>query len=399
MALKITTLKNAKKDAALVFIVYGDPGVGKTSLINTMPDPILIDLERGFTTLEKDVEIAVCDTLDDVRAAIKHVIKTGKKSIVIDSIARLLDVMANDILEKNRLQKLRIQDYGTIAKSIKDLFWNLKVKNKINVLATGYPIEENSDGDDSQTYIRLAVSPKSLRSALPGVCDLLGYMFVDKAGKRKILVQASPRVHAKSRVTKKGVALVDPDIGKIVDDYLKMSGVDQSSGDTESDVSELDMRDDKTTDASKNSKQKQTKQQEKTSTVNDYCTTMPSPDAGSKEPAQLADATKDTKTSADHNDSNANSVAESSSEHNAPIAEIQEAQDAKPDSDKSDDVKITADQIATIRKLVNKMAEEPDGQSKYAELVRTKFGVKSAKDLTESNAAKLIKILEATTNV
>lgn len=399
MALKITTLKNAKKDAALVFIVYGDPGVGKTSLINTMPDPILIDLERGFTTLEKDVEIAVCDTLDDVRSAIKHAIKTGKKSIVIDSIARLLDVMANDILEKNKLQKLRIQDYGTIAKSIKDLFWNLKVKNKINVLATGYPVEENSDGDDSQTYIRLAVSPKSLRSALPGVCDLLGYMFVDKAGKRKILVQASPRVHAKSRVTKKGVALVDPDIGKIVDDYLKMSGVDQSSGDTESDVSELDMRDDKTTDVSKNSKQKQTKQQEKTSTVNDDHAAIRL-DADNKETPTPTDADKDTKTPAGgSDDSDANPVAESSLEHNMPSAEVKEAQDAKPDSGKSDDVKITADQIATIRKLVNKMAEEPDGQSKYAELVRTKFGVKSAKDLTEANAAKLIKILEATTNV
>lgn len=229
----IKKASQAKKEGNILCIVYGPPGVGKTTLVETLPNPLLIDLERGFAVLKKDIDVAACDTWKDVTDALTAAVKGGYESVMIDSITRMIDLLTEEILKKNNLRILRIQDYGEIATKITRLVWDLKVKYKLNVVLVAHATEE-ADTDGGTTYTKPLLSPKSLGVKLPAAADLLAYMVAAKDGTRKLFVQPTDRFNAKNRIK----ALANPckpDFGEILDAYKasinEMERTDDKNGD------------------------------------------------------------------------------------------------------------------------------------------------------------------------
>lgn len=371
MAMKILSLSQAKRDAAILSIVYGDPGVGKTTAIQTLPDPILIDLERGFTTLTKDIPVAVCDNLSDVRMAIAEAIKMGKKSIGIDSLPRLLDIMMGSIMKENNLKRPRIQDYGTVATAIKDLLWGLKTKNGINVIVTAYPTEEKVD-DEGDVYIRPDISPKSLRNALPGICDLLGYLTIDKNGKRVLNIKANQKFYAKSRITG-DKATVEPNFGKIIDDYYKSFSAPTTKPEEKS-APAIDLSDDGEEKIDDNSGGKASEIKNKTDK--------------SKKKTQNQDVDSATTETSD------------TTHDGGKVAENAGGQMVASTPEVVEDIPATADQLKSIQQIVTKsFGASQEKRDEYRSILKTNFNVESAKKLSSSDAEKLIKLLEANSNV
>ena len=52
MALSLSSLVRAKSDKPPRIVIYGVPGIGKTSLAAEFPDPIFIQTEEGTGNLE-----------------------------------------------------------------------------------------------------------------------------------------------------------------------------------------------------------------------------------------------------------------------------------------------------------------------------------------------------------
>ena len=97
------TVKSAKElvneTGALNMVVYGPPGIGKTTFASTAPKPLIIDLEGGFLSIAgKDVDVCRAHTLKDVREAIRHAIDNKYGTVVIDSLTRLAEMHMKEIV-------------------------------------------------------------------------------------------------------------------------------------------------------------------------------------------------------------------------------------------------------------------------------------------------------------
>jgi len=127
MAFKIIKAKELQKQITVNMLVYGPPGVGKTTFASTAPKPLIIDLENGtMSLLGRDVDVAQVETLSDAREAIKYALNNGYKTVVIDSITRYAELQLEEILRENKRDTARIQDWGEVVKRIKKLIWTLQ---------------------------------------------------------------------------------------------------------------------------------------------------------------------------------------------------------------------------------------------------------------------------------
>jgi phage nucleotide-binding protein len=215
---KIQKVSQAKKEGNLFAIIYGVPGVGKTTMVETLPKPLLIDLERGFAVLKKDVDVAICNTWKDVSDSIAAAVKDGYESVMIDSATRMFDLLTEEILKKKDLQALRIQDYGEISTKITRLVWDLKTKYKLNVILVAHASEDKDEDNGGAVFTKPLLSPKSLAEKLPAAADVLGYLSVAKDGTRKLFTQPTDKFKAKSRI-KNLASPCKPDFSEILEAY------------------------------------------------------------------------------------------------------------------------------------------------------------------------------------
>lgn len=120
-------IAGGKKMSPLKGIVYGDNGVGKTTLLSTAKNPIVIDMEGNcghidapkcrVTSLDEFIELLnVLQTQDN-----------DYKSLVIDSLDSLQTFIGESIGKKHTAQDLSYgKSSGIWAKNIKDLVAKLE---------------------------------------------------------------------------------------------------------------------------------------------------------------------------------------------------------------------------------------------------------------------------------
>lgn len=74
-------------DQTFSAIIYGSPGVGKTTLALSAPDPVLIDFDRGVSRVRARHRktTIVCNTYEEVLADVKSPEMAEFKTLVIDT--------------------------------------------------------------------------------------------------------------------------------------------------------------------------------------------------------------------------------------------------------------------------------------------------------------------------
>lgn len=157
----------------VIILVYGEPGIGKTSLSNTAKDPLLVDFDRG-----KDRAIFRQDTLvvgswDDVQKEEREKTFNGYKTITIDTAKAALDdfLMSWVIKQDYRLGKNKLKAYGAIGDEFK-LFVNRRREQECDIVIIAHSKEEK-DGDIIKRVPDVTGSSYSL---LLRIADQVGYM-------------------------------------------------------------------------------------------------------------------------------------------------------------------------------------------------------------------------------
>lgn len=102
----------------LVLAVYSPPGIGKTSLGFTADKPLLLDFDGGAYRSGNRGDIVSVTTWDDV-SSITGEDLAGRKTLVIDTAGRALDVLTSDIIRANPKMgrsggALTLQGYGEL---------------------------------------------------------------------------------------------------------------------------------------------------------------------------------------------------------------------------------------------------------------------------------------------
>jgi len=103
-------------------LVYGQAGAGKTSLMKTLPKPIILSAEAGLLSIQDaDMPYLEIGSIDDLREAYQFI--TSDKgnefqSVALDSISEIAEVILN--AEKKNTKDPR-QAYGAMQEQVADL--------------------------------------------------------------------------------------------------------------------------------------------------------------------------------------------------------------------------------------------------------------------------------------
>jgi len=104
-------------------LVYGAAGAGKTYLIKTLPDPIILSAEAGLLSIKgSDLPYFVIESMSDLNEVYSWIVNSDEakkyQSVALDSISEIAEVVLSS--EKKTAKDPR-QAYGAMSDQMADL--------------------------------------------------------------------------------------------------------------------------------------------------------------------------------------------------------------------------------------------------------------------------------------
>lgn len=214
MAIKLQSTKDVHTNGFKV-LVYGDSGVGKTTLIKTLPKPVIISAESGLMSL-KDMDIPYYEitSLNDLYEAYQACVDSDFESIALDSISEIAEVVLS--YEKKQTKDGR-QAYGAMNDKLADLiraFRDIKGKN----VYMSAKLEKAQD-EMGRVLYSPSMPGKTLTQNLPYYFDLVFALRAEKDEDGNIQRALQTDTDGLWRAKSRGLALEfwEPaDLGRII---------------------------------------------------------------------------------------------------------------------------------------------------------------------------------------
>lgn len=214
MALKIVTAQQALQVQNIITVIYGDPGIGKTSLASSASRPILFDFDLGAHRAGKFRKDVVQVTKWQEVASLTADDLSGYDTIIVDTAGRMLDCITAYIVETDPKSKrgdggLNQPGFGKLANIYKNWLNRLRLMGKDIVL-----IAHAKEDKKGETLIVRPDMTGSSKNELYKSADQMGYMTIDdSSGKARKLLSftPSPGWHAKDSGALGNMALPDLD--------------------------------------------------------------------------------------------------------------------------------------------------------------------------------------------
>lgn len=176
---KIIRSSEAVKTEVITALIYGEPGIGKTSLAFTSENPLLLDFDSGIQRAayrQTSVRVESWSDVIDLQKS-KEFAEMKPKTIIIDTVGAMLDnyisqyVLSLDPKNGRRGGELSLQGYGamkTVFKQFKD--WSKA--QKCNLVFVSHAANQE-EGDNLKFIPKVTGGSYDI---LRQECDLIGYM-------------------------------------------------------------------------------------------------------------------------------------------------------------------------------------------------------------------------------
>jgi phage nucleotide-binding protein len=192
----------SKIDRGISFIIYSDPGIGKTTMSATLPSDVtlIINTEAGLGPLLGsghhvfNVVKACNNTGKDLEAVMSDIylkLRTGDhpyENVVVDNLSELEQQLIHSLTTKHGKEVPELREYGEASYKMKEWLHNFRdlVFNNINVIfnAWEFPLDiRNSDGQVlTKTFPMVG---KKIAPQACGIVDCVGHLEIyPKSGKR-----------------------------------------------------------------------------------------------------------------------------------------------------------------------------------------------------------------------
>lgn len=179
-------------------IVYGEAGAGKTTLIKSLVDPIVISAENGLLSIrDADVDVIEVKTMADFNEAYQFVTSPDSKkyqTVVLDSCSEIAEKIL--AYEKGQTKDPR-QAYGAVIEQVSALvkaFRDLSMKHVVLICKA-----ETYAPDGAVPIIRPSMPGSKLANEMPYLVDEVLRLHVDYDGSRWLQTQPDGTAIAKDR--------------------------------------------------------------------------------------------------------------------------------------------------------------------------------------------------------
>jgi len=200
-------------------LVYGQAGAGKTTLITTLPKPIVLSAEGGLLSIQDaDLPYIEIGSMDDLMEAYEWLTGSeeakGYDSVALDSISEIAEVVLN---AEKKIAKDPRQAYGAMQEKMADVIRAFRDLPDRHVYMSA-KLEKTQDEMGRVTYAPSMPGNKT-GQALPYFFDEVLALRVEKdadgASQRALMCDSDGLWLAKDRSGKLG-AWEAPDLGEII---------------------------------------------------------------------------------------------------------------------------------------------------------------------------------------
>lgn len=175
MALKITPPSEPIATTSLIITLFGQPGIGKTTLAYSAPNPLLLDFDGGAQRAAGRKDTVRINAWADV-ADISAADLASYDTIILDTVGRALEFLAADLVKSDpklarKSGDLSMQGYGALKTAFAQWLGRVRTFGK-HVILVAHEKEEK-DGDN--TIVRLDAMG-STRVEVIRLSDLVGFV-------------------------------------------------------------------------------------------------------------------------------------------------------------------------------------------------------------------------------
>lgn len=170
-------------------IIYGSPGIGKTTLALSAPKPVLIDFDRGVSRVRAQHRTAtiVCNTYEEVRADVESPEIAEFETIVIDTGGSFVTYLKDWAMRVKGAKTKQgefnsLKGFGFVKTEFASFTDYVKTVLNKNVIYV-FHSQEQSD-NNGETTQRL-MCEGSVRNTVWNPCDFGGY--VQMIGKQRVI--------------------------------------------------------------------------------------------------------------------------------------------------------------------------------------------------------------------
>lgn len=191
-------IKHKPQEQKIKTLIYGASGAWKTVFASSAPKPIFLSAESWLLSTRKELDVVMIKKLDDLRDAYTELKNKkdeyGYETIIIDSITEINDIIKAEI-EKRNGRPMQIQDWWELAKTIKTLFKMFRDLD-YHVLMIA---QEDFEKDEERIHKIVPMLNGKSATQIAYYMDIVGYIYVEKDGTRKVLTDSDPKLLTKDR--------------------------------------------------------------------------------------------------------------------------------------------------------------------------------------------------------
>jgi len=168
---------------AINVLIYGDPGIGKTSLASTANNPILLDFDGGVHRSQFRKDAARIKNWSEIIGDFNKFLQIiqSYSTIVIDTVDTMLDYIGVYVTQKDpKLLRNKLQFYGAMRDEFTDFVKKIKTIGKDIIF-----IAHAKEKDEGDFRVKRPAITGGSYDRVMQVCDLIGYYTIEQ-GKRSV---------------------------------------------------------------------------------------------------------------------------------------------------------------------------------------------------------------------
>lgn len=169
------------EDQRFSMLIYGPPGVGKTTLSASAPNPLLIDLDQGIQRVKAQHQPA-CSRVENYEQLLEDLMSEDVKefeTIIIDTGGALITLLQDYVMRKDPVNRTKSgtisqKGFGAVKQEFSQLTSKLKTVFNKNIIYVFHSVEEkNKDGNPIQRLL----CEGSAKNIVWQPCDFGAFLF------------------------------------------------------------------------------------------------------------------------------------------------------------------------------------------------------------------------------